>query len=359
VVAASERVEQAGSTVYHDDHMGAIFKEGFSFSGYERDLLAMNLGGDRFLDVSGVSGIDSISDGRGSVFADFDNDGDLDVFLTSVQREAHFLFRNDVGQRSGFIRVELEGVSRGRDAFGAVVRVRGSRGTQTRLKSGGSGYISHHDGRLLFGLGDDERVEWVEVTWPDGDRQRVGDVAAGSTLRFVEGREAPIAVAERRFELVDPLDPDEALLAGLGLKVGEPFPDLLLRGASEELLDATAPAGHGRRRLINLWATWCVPCAEEMPELQKLYPSFTRAGIDLIGISVDLDTVDAVPEFLRARGIDYPVYTTDAAALERLFPRGEATVPLTVLLDAQGRILQILTGWSERSEQALRSLAGS
>ena len=57
-----------------------MFGQGFSFSGYERDPLYLNLNGKKFTDISGVSGIDSITDGRAGVFADFDNDGDLDVF---------------------------------------------------------------------------------------------------------------------------------------------------------------------------------------------------------------------------------------------------------------------------------------
>ncbi len=61
-----------------------LLATGFSFSGYERDQLMLNLGEGKFLDISGVSGMDSITDGRGAVFADFDNDGDLDV--SSVPR---------------------------------------------------------------------------------------------------------------------------------------------------------------------------------------------------------------------------------------------------------------------------------
>ena len=57
-----------------------MFQQGFSFSGYERDALFMNRDGKKFFDISGVSGIDSITDGRAAVFADFDNDGDYDVF---------------------------------------------------------------------------------------------------------------------------------------------------------------------------------------------------------------------------------------------------------------------------------------
>ena len=161
MVAATERIEQAGSETYQDDHMGAIFKAGFSFSGYERDFLALNAGGGKFLNISGVSGVDSISDGRGSVFADLDNDGDLDIFLTAMQREAHYLFRNNVGQRNGFLRVELEGDRGGRDAFGAVVRVKTSAGILTKVKAGGSGYLSQWDPRLTFGLGAASHAEWV------------------------------------------------------------------------------------------------------------------------------------------------------------------------------------------------------
>ncbi len=101
-----------------------LIGEGFSFSGYERDQLMLNLGEGRFLDISGVSGLDSITDGRGSVFANFDNDGDLDVFLRTLQGTAHLMFRNNVGNAQGFLRIALEGRESTRDAFGAVVRVK-------------------------------------------------------------------------------------------------------------------------------------------------------------------------------------------------------------------------------------------
>ena len=145
-------------------------EQGFSFSGYERDLLSLNLGGKKYLDISGISGLDSLSDGRAAVFADFDNDGDLDVFLTTPQDQTHLLFRNNIGQENNWLRIALEGgPGAGRDAFGAVVRVRTTAGTLTKVKSGGSGYMSQNDPRLLFGLGSDERAEWIEVSWPNGE----------------------------------------------------------------------------------------------------------------------------------------------------------------------------------------------
>jgi hypothetical protein len=118
------------------DQNQLMFGQGFSFSGYERDPLYLNLGGKKFTDISGISGIDSITDGRAGVFADFDNDGDLDVFSTTIQHQAHLLFRNNVGQDNNFVRVVLEGKpGNGRNAFGSVVRLKTSAGTLTKRKT--------------------------------------------------------------------------------------------------------------------------------------------------------------------------------------------------------------------------------
>jgi hypothetical protein len=164
----------------------AMRSERLSWSGYERDALYLNLGTGRYLDISGVSGLDSPTDGRVLVYADFDDDGDPDVFLETVEGE-RFLFRNNVGQDSRWIRVALEGSRCGRDAFGTTVRVASSAGIQTKVKSGGEGYLSQHDPRLLFGLGADRVARSVEVTWPSGQKQRYDNVPAGTYLKIVEG----------------------------------------------------------------------------------------------------------------------------------------------------------------------------
>ncbi len=158
-----------------------LLQRGFSFSGYEHNRLYRN-DGKGFADISGLSGADHIGDGRGTVFWDYDDDGDTDIFVRAMHGPAHLLFRNEVGQRKNFVRVLLEGRTRGRDAFGAVVRVKTSAGIQTQLKSGGTGFVSSNDPRLLFGLGDDEQAEWLEVTWPNGRKRRIEGPKAGATV---------------------------------------------------------------------------------------------------------------------------------------------------------------------------------
>ncbi len=370
MVAAEAAVEEAGNESYTQEHMSAIFQEGFSFSGYERDFLALSRGGEHFLDVSGVSGIDSIGDGRGAAFADFDNDGDLDVFVVSLQRTAHELFRNNVGAEQGFIRVEPVGRA-GTDAFGTVVRVKTPSGLQTKVKSGGSGFLAQHDPRLLFGLGRAPRAEWIEVTWPDGATQRIEamhgrpGVPSGVALR-VERDGAATLVEERRFALADPLDSASRLLTTLEIAPGDTFPDLTLR-SDEEIPGLRGPGGDaasvhdllrpGRRLLLNIWATWCVPCRREIPELERLAPELAGNGIDLVGLSIDTEGLDRIVPFLDQVGATYPVRVTADPRIADLYAGGEVSIPLSVMLDEEGRILQIIGGWSAATEAQFEALA--
>ena len=123
-MASASELEEAGNEFYQNEHMSQLFEEGLSFSGFERDGLFWARGDGTYLDISGVSGLDSITDGRGLAYGDLDNDGDLDVAMVPVQEVGRLLFRNDVGQDNSFVRVSLRGTRSAPDAFGSVVRTR-------------------------------------------------------------------------------------------------------------------------------------------------------------------------------------------------------------------------------------------
>jgi thiol-disulfide isomerase/thioredoxin len=342
------------------DQTDLMFGQGFSFSGYERDPLYLNLGNRRFVDVSGCSGIDSVTDGRAGVFADFDNDGDLDVFMTTIQGQSHLLFRNNVGQDHRWLRVVLDGgASLGRDAFSAVVRVRTSRGVLTKTKAGGNGYISQHDPRLVFGLGDDREAASVEVTWPDGAvGSFAGPFAAGQTVRLARGTGRAELLRLAAARLPDPLTRAEAIASDLHVKVGQPIPDLRvvsLDGRSTSLRSLAKP---GRRLLVNIWATWCIPCQKEMPELEAVRSRLADRGIDLVGVSVDTEPGAPVAEYARAR-VTYPVYRLDPAEMGRLYRTDEVTVPLSFLLEADGRVADLVPGWSDASRRRFAEMLGA
>jgi thiol-disulfide isomerase/thioredoxin len=348
------------------EDQNSLLGKGFSFSGYERDPVFLSLGKNekgqvKYFEVSGVSGMDSITDGRGGVFADFDNDGDLDVFSTTIQGQAHLLFRNNIGSANNFLRVTLQGTETGKDAFGAVVRVKTSAGIETKIKAGGSGFISQNDPRLLFGLGKDEKAEYVEVTWPNGKQQRFANIAANRSIAFTEGKDTFDAVKEIKANLPDPLTKEDRLLATLKLKKGQPFPALMV-----DKLDGTkAPLASlltkGHKTLVNVWATWCIPCQKEMPELDKLYPQLKANKISLVGLSIDTDEdgkkgFQLVNEFLTKRKVSYPVAVIGETGGRQLYAVEDPAVPLSILLDEEGRVLKVIGGWSKQTADEFEKL---
>ncbi|HEX8247149.1 MAG TPA: redoxin domain-containing protein [Pyrinomonadaceae bacterium] len=343
-----------------EDQNKLMFGQGFSFSGYERDPLYLNLGAaKKFVDISGVSGIDSITDGRAGVFADFDNDGDLDVFSTTIQNQAHLLFRNNVGQDNNFLRVALEGDRTGRDAFGAVVRVKTSAGILTKIKSGGSGFISQHDPRLLFGLGRDARSEWIEVTWANGKVERFeGDAVAGSTLLLKEGTGKAQAVSLAKANLPNPLTKAEIFARSLKISIGKPLPDFAVKtmnGAQSSVQKQFKP---GRQTLINIWATWCIPCAKEMPELEKMRTPLAARRIDIIGINVDTEKGANVKKYVAEKRVSYPILLGGVPAIEQVYATDELSVPLSILVDEKGIVRDLIPGWSAETQRKFTQLTG-
>ena len=344
------------------EHLRLIFEEGFSFSGHERDLLSLNLGGKKYLDISGISGIDSITDGRAAVFADFDNDGDLDVFLTTPQGQAHLLFHNNVGQDNNWLRIALEGgPAAGLDAFGAIVRVRTSAGTLTKVKDGGQGFMSQHDPRLLFGLGSDERAESIEVAWPNGMVEPfAADARAGTSLLLRQGTGRAELLTLQRAQLPDPLSQTETLARSLRIVVGQPLADLAVKtlDGTQTSLRQGQQLVPGRRTLINVWATWCLPCAAEMPELERLRPLLASRGVDIIGLNVDTEADAPIAEFIGRTGAGYAMYLAGVSTVAQLYATNELIVPVSFLIDEQGLVSEIIQGWSSQTRRRLNELAG-
>ncbi len=119
---------------------------------------------------------------RAAVFADFDNDGDIDILVTN-NGQAPELLRNEGGNRNHWLELRLLGVRSNRDGIGARVKVTASGVSQVDEVMGGTSYQAAHDPRLHFGLGASGRVDSIDVRWPS--RQAVK--CRGGPRRGVEG----------------------------------------------------------------------------------------------------------------------------------------------------------------------------
>jgi len=155
-----------------------------SFSGYEKNRFWRNDGKYSFSERARDFGLDSTRDSRGVVCFDYDNDGDLDLFVAN-QDQPPQLFRNTLKTTNHWLMVQLLGDPKTgitRDALGARVTLVTSGDRQLRENNGGKCYAGQSDPRLHFGLGRDERVKLLEVRWPDGGLQYLENVPADQTL---------------------------------------------------------------------------------------------------------------------------------------------------------------------------------
>ncbi len=101
--------------------------------------------------------------------------------------------------------------------------------------------------------------------------------------------------------------------------------------------------------LVNFWATWCGPCKQEMPHLNRLYDKYRSAGFVLLGVNVDEDPAQAAG-VARRLDLHFPVLFDADKTVSRLYDL--QSMPATVLIDRDGRVRYLHRGYREGLEEA-------
>jgi len=150
--------------------------------------LFRNLGGGKFQEVTQQMGAAFASPkvARGTAYADIDNDGALDILLTT-NRGRVWLFHNKGGANHS-LRVKLVGTKSNRDGIGAVVRVNSGNDKQSQMLRSGSSYLSQSELVLTFGLGSQTKVDNLEVQWPSGQVDKLSNIPGDQTVTIQEGK---------------------------------------------------------------------------------------------------------------------------------------------------------------------------
>ncbi|MGH9535632.1 MAG: FG-GAP-like repeat-containing protein, partial [Terriglobales bacterium] len=172
---------QAGFELAHRDH---------DWYGRQRNVCFLNLGGGQFADVSALSGLDFEADGRAFAVLDADGDGHNDLLVRSRTGPQLRLLRNRAGAGHPSLAVRVHGVRGNRDAIGARITLTSMAGREVRELRAGSGFLSQHSKRLVFGLGEAEQGD-VRVEWPGGGITEYSGLKAGFTYELTEGQEQP------------------------------------------------------------------------------------------------------------------------------------------------------------------------
>ena len=194
----------------NDTDLDLFFANGHlnSVSGDNRqaNLLFENDGGGRFSDISDKSGV--LSTGkrihRSAIFADYDDDGRVDIFVTVNGQQVEdgkgnnvfdpnqgkgILFHNDTKNDNNWLKVRLEGTKSNRDGLGSKVKIRSGAFTDEKALVSGEGYFSSSAKEIYFGLGKTTSIDKLTVLWPSGHDDIFENIKANQTVYIIEGKQ--------------------------------------------------------------------------------------------------------------------------------------------------------------------------
>jgi len=153
--------------------------------------LFRNKGKKKFEEMTGKLGraLQRAIVGRGAAYGDFDNDGDLDLLITSNNGPARLL-RNDNANQNDLLRIKLVGTRSNHDGVGSKVTLKTTKGKLFSMVKTGSSYCSQSELPIVFGLGAPEegRALSLEITWPSGQKDIIPDVKPNQSITVQEGK---------------------------------------------------------------------------------------------------------------------------------------------------------------------------
>jgi peroxiredoxin len=131
---------------------------------------------------------------------------------------------------------------------------------------------------------------------------------------------------------------------------GEAAPDFALKSTAGRNLRLKEM--RGEVVLVNFWATWCGPCRQEMPHLNRLYEQYAKAGFTLLGVNIDDDPKAAAAMAARL-GVTFPVLLDSEKHVSRLYDVD--TMPATLLIDRNGKVRYVHRGYQPGVETEYQS----
>ena len=348
---APENYRNAWSSIQY-----LVRHEGASWSGRESNRVFLNLGDNKFADMSSCTDAAFKGDGRSVADIDWDDDGHADVLLRFRTAPRIRLMRGN-GPDTHWLKLRMQGVSANRDAIGARVTLSTASGKIfTRTVYAGESFLSQSSKTMLFSLGKESAIESVVVRWPSGESESFTGCRMNNRYSLVQG--AGVAVS------IEPQTHVELASAPTGVKsdAGRMVSRIVLTEAIP-LAPLGIPSFENKKRrvddvagaptLINLWGTTCASCLNEFEGFQDRKEKIDKLGLRIITLCTDsFDKHEQAKKIVAHFGLDKNAGYADDAFMNSLeILLGEivgryngAPLPTSLLLDSMGNMRVVYKG---------------
>ena len=336
---------------------------GRSFSGNERNCFFINLGNGKFADISGLSGLDFPDDGRAISVTDWDNDGDLDLWITNRSAPRLRLMRNDTKKVNSYISLRLNGNGKtvNKDAIGTRIEIINGKDSgkfkQIQTLRAGQGFLSQSSKWIQFALNDTIEPINIKISWPDGTVSKIEDVLPNK--KYIIRQENSTA------EEVKLESEKNHLVSSPGLKTSPSqvarIPAItLFKGPTINLRKNGIEKQKNKNKahqLINLWATWCAPCLQEMAHFRDYKKRLIDSEVEMIAVNVDEldpqnDNSKKPSDVIKKMNFPFPSISANKQLMEILQRIHDQSVglneplpiPSSFLIDPNGDVSVIYKG---------------
>ena len=367
----SDRASLNSSFRQELSHLNRLLTQGGSLSGNERNCAFLNLGKDaggglEFATVSNVTGFDFNDDGRAIGLTDWDDDGDVDVWVVNRTGPRVRFLSNQQSTPHRWLQVRLQGTTSNHDGIGAKVQVDFSQNGKDRKLfkwvRAGEGFLAQSSKRLHFGLGSNAQTVNLSIRWPSGHQDKFQDVRTNRCLKVIEGQTKPTLFRSNQQTLktkptIQSTRRPATERAHVPLTSRIAMPPLRwmdLNGTKRQIAQNSQ-----KYILLNLWATWCVPCQQELLDLKRLAPSVSNR-LRILALSVDgIDdairskaTNELVQKQIAALKPTFQMGFVSHQAMQRLQMMEDAIfsqqralpIPASFLISPSGKLCGIIRG---------------
>ncbi|MGD2186428.1 MAG: TlpA disulfide reductase family protein [Desulfobacterales bacterium] len=124
------------------------------------------------------------------------------------------------------------------------------------------------------------------------------------------------------------------------LKTGRPAPDFTFPGLNGKMVSLSDYRGHVV--LVNVWATWCPPCVDEMPSMEKLYQELKAENFEILAVSIDAPGSKAVAPFMKKYNLSFPALMDPEGSIQALYQT--TGVPESFIINQEGILIEKVIG---------------